>query len=151
MTPEVTIDVATPEDRPRLRAIQRAVLAEPSPDLLAVAVDGAGLALVARVDQPAQTDDPVGYALALTADEITYIPELAVTPAWQRQGIGTVLIERTAERATADGVTEIRLTVRADDDAARAFYRDCGFEVLEELPDHYETGSGAGLLLRRRL
>lgn len=151
MTPEITIDIATPEDRPRLRAIQRAVLAEPSPDLLASAVDGAGLALVAGVDQPGRTDDPVGYALALTAGEVTYVPELAVTPAWQRRGIGTALLEEIAERATADGVSEVRLTVRADDDAARAFYRDCGFEVLEELPGHYETGSGTGLLLRRLL
>ncbi|WP_136689023.1 GNAT family N-acetyltransferase [Halorhabdus amylolytica] len=169
---EITIEPATAEDHPRLRVIQRDVLAEPTPDLLAAAVDGtaaaspstgtrnatdadivdgAGLALVAQVDRPARSDDPVGYVLVLTAGDVAYVPELAVASAWQRQGVGTELIEGACERATADGATEIRLTVRAADGGARAFYRERGFELLEELPDHYEAGAGTGLLLGRPL
>lgn len=146
----VRIDDATPADSSRLRAIQRTVLPEPSPDLLAAAVDGAALGLVARVDRPTQADAPVGYAVSLTGDELAYVPELAVVPAWQRQGIGTALLEAVGDRAAKRGVDELRLTVRREDEGARAFYRERGFDVLEELPDHYETGSGAGLLLRRR-
>jgi len=144
-TPAVTIDSARPTDHARLSAIQRAVLSDPSPALLTAALDGAALALVARYDRP------VGYVLALTPGAVAYVPELAVDTPWQRRGIGTRLLGSVRDRAAATGAEELRLTVRAGDDEARAFYRDRGFEVLERVPDHYETGSGTGLLLRRPL
>ncbi|MFB6200544.1 MAG: GNAT family N-acetyltransferase [Halorhabdus sp.] len=133
-----------------MSAIQHAVLEEPSPTLLSAAVDGTGLALVARPALPDAntTDRPVGYVLVLTADAVAYVPELAVSPDWQRRGVGSVLLAAVSDRVDAE---ELRLTVRAEDDDARAFYRDRGFSLREALPDHYETGAGTGLLLGRPL
>ena len=143
--PGITLEPADADDLTGLRTIQHAVLAEPSPALLDAAVNGIATALVARFDRP------VGYLLMLTADDAAYVPELAVESDCQRQGIGTALLEAAADRARTDGATELRLTVRLEDDDASAFYRAQGFDVLERLPEHYDTGTGTGLLLTRPL
>ena len=36
----------------------------------------------------------------------------------------------------------LRLTTRADDDRARAFYESAGFDPVRTLPDHYADGDG---------
>ena len=141
----VTIRPARPTDLPELRAIQASTLSEPAPTLLTAAVEGAGLALTAVLDQAC------GYILALTADGSAYVPELAVAHSCQRRGIGTKLLEAVGQRANANGADQLRLTVRLEDDGARAFYREQGFDVIARLPDHFESGSGTGLLFARRL
>ena len=132
----MTVRPATPADGPALRAIQRAAIAEPVEDLLELALgDGGPRCLVA--------DDgtPVGYALALADGDTCYVAELAVAPDHRREGHGTALLA-----ALADGPeSELRLSVRADDDGARAFYRACGFEVVGRT-DRFES---EGLVLAR--
>ncbi|MFW5955937.1 MAG: GNAT family N-acetyltransferase [Halorhabdus sp.] len=140
-----SIRAAQTDDLPHLHAIQRATLAEPAPELLSSIVEGAGLSLVAQLDRP------VGYVLALTPGGVAYVPELAVESAVQRRGIGSQLLEAVVERAREAGAVDVRLTVRLEDEGARAFYREQGFDVRERLADHFETGSGTGLLLARQL
>lgn len=128
-----------------MNAIQHQTLVEPTPTLLRALLDGPGVVLLAERDRP------VGYAMALLADDVAYVPELAVEPDSQRDGVGSQLLGAVGERARQGGCDELRLTVRADDEDARAFYRNQGFDVVERLPEHYETGSGVGLLLAKRL
>ncbi|QGN07647.1 N-acetyltransferase [Halorhabdus sp. CBA1104] len=142
-TPAVRIRSARESDLPVLRSIQHRTLAEPAPDVLTAIVGGAGLALVAVRAQP------VGYVLALTPGKLAYVPELAVVPAHQRNGIGTQLLERVVQRAGADGARQLRVTVHADDESARRFYRDRGFDIEKRLPEQFDAGSGVGLLLVR--
>jgi ribosomal-protein-alanine N-acetyltransferase len=140
-------------DLPALRAIQAAVLAEPWEELLAVAVDGPPILLVATPRGPAtatsDTATPVGYALAVTDgdDDAGYLAELAVAPDAQGEGHGSALVDALVERLRESGVTELRVTVREVDETARAFYRDRGFERRERLPEHYERGDGFLLVL----
>ncbi|WP_459192299.1 GNAT family N-acetyltransferase [Halosimplex sp. J119] len=144
-------------DLPALRAIQTAVLAEPWEELLAVAVDGPPVLLVAtdsadEHDAPATNDGPatpVGYALAVTDgdDEAGYLAELAVAPDAQGRGHGSVLVDELVERLGESGLEELRVTVREVDERAREFYRERGFERRDRLPDHYESGDGV-LLVR---
>jgi ribosomal-protein-alanine N-acetyltransferase len=142
-------------DLPALRAIQAAVLAEPWEELLAVAADGPPILLVATPRGPAtateDTATPVGYALAVTDgdDDAGYLAELAVAPDAQGEGHGSALLDALVERLRESGVTELRVTVREVDEAARAFYRDRGFERRERLPERYERGDG--FLLARSL
>jgi ribosomal protein S18 acetylase RimI-like enzyme len=143
--PSVRIRTARDEDRPVLRSIQDQTLSEPAPELLTAIVAGAGLALVAVRDQP------VGYVLALTPGKLAYVPELAVAPAYQRRGIGTRLLDHVAQRAGADGAEQLRVTVHADDESARRFYRERGFDIQKRLPEQFTSGSGVGLLLVREL
>jgi len=134
-----------PADGAHLRAIQRAVMDHPSPQLLTAAIDGLGISLVAVSDRP------VGYVFALVGEGTAYVPEIAVDPTRQRQGIGTALLDGLLERTKAPGVDEIRLTVHADDERAREFYRTNGFSVATRLPNYYETGSGVAIVLSRPL
>lgn len=147
---------ATQDDLPRLRALQEAALEEPWPQLLALAVrEGGPCALVSATSD----GTPVGYALAVAggpddpgsregADQaVAYIAEIAVAPAHRREGRASALLEAVADRfADRDAV---RLTARADDESALAFYRANGFEAVSTIADHYQDETD-GVLLGRR-
>jgi ribosomal-protein-alanine N-acetyltransferase len=142
----MTVREARSDDLSRLAAIRAASLSEAPPSLLDVAVRGVGLVLVARAPP---SPEPVGYALATCDEErrAASLLELAVAPGHRRQGHGTALLSAVSERL-ADH-ERLRLTTRATDDRARAFYEAAGFEPLRELPDHYEDDDG--VLYDRRL
>ena len=128
-------------DLPHLRRVQTATLAEPAPDLLrAAAADGPPALFVA--------DDggPVGYAI-LVAGEVAYLPELAVAPARQGEGLGTALLDAvvTALRGREGNPDRLRVTARAGDDRARRFYESRGFDVLERLPEFFESAAGVAM------
>jgi GNAT superfamily N-acetyltransferase len=66
--------------------------------------------------------------------------EVAVTVAdgWQRRGLGTVLLERLADRARAEGVERFTALVAGDNPATRPFLQGLGGDVAV-----VEVGSGA--------
>lgn len=137
-----TVRRGRPDDLPRLRTIQAQTLAEPWPELLETAVEGQPPVYVVV------TDRPVGYAIALTdGQHVVYVPELAVHPDYQRKGHGSALVSHLAD-AYAE-FDELRLTVAADEDAARQFYEQHGFEQIDRLADNFESGDG--LLLAKEL
>ena len=140
------IDVrpARPGDRTRLSAIQSAALADPNPDLLAAAVSGPLCCLVA-VDA-----GPVGYVLAIHDDERAYLPELAVAPDRQNEGIGSTLLSAECDRLEASGIDAVRVTARASDERVGRFYEGRAFETVERVPDHYSDGTD-GIVYERRL
>lgn len=128
---------ATRSDVDRLREIQQRALAEPWPELLETAVGGYPPIYVA-VDS-----GPVGYAITVPGPEaVGYVPELAVDPAHQREGHGSALLAFVCEQLRADGYEKLRLSVLAEDDRARQFYSDCGFEFVERLPAEFDSGDG---------
>ncbi len=124
---------ATPDDRPRLLAIQAASLESNWPDLLATAITGPATVLVVGYT-------PVGYALAV-GTQPTHLAELAVTPGHRNAGHGSALLRAILERSE-----ECRLTARADDERARRFYERHGFRVEKRLPNHYETADGVAMV-----
>jgi ribosomal-protein-alanine N-acetyltransferase len=129
-------------DLPHLRRIQTVTLAEPAPDLLrAAAVDGPPALFVA------DDSGPVGYVV-LVAGEVAYLPELAVAPARQGEGVGTALVDAvvTDLRGREDSPDRLRVTARADDRRARGFYESRGFEVVERLPDFFESAAGVAMV-----
>ncbi|WP_255148783.1 GNAT family N-acetyltransferase [Halorarius halobius] len=139
------IRAARPADQAAVEALQ-SHLDAPAPDLLDAAFAGVGDLLVA-VD-----DGVVGYALAVPGDpeadpSVVYLAELVVSPEARRQGWGSALVEAVRERA--DGYDELRVTARADADAALAFYRARGFREAATLPGEFERDAGAddGVLL----
>lgn len=137
----------TGADRSRLAAIQTDALAEPWPGLLEIAVgDGPVLYVV----EPEDDGPVVGYAVALTADApLAYVPEVAVDPAWQGRGFGSALLDGLFDALRERGIDRVRLTVRAGDERARAFYADHGFTVVDRVTDHFEAGDG--LVVERTL
>lgn len=139
---------ARPADGSALRAIQRAAVAEPAPELLELAVAAAGSGTSGPRCPVAVTGDdhPVGYALALEEGASCYVAELAVAADHRRRGHGTALLEALAADTAAG---ELRLTVRAADEAARAFYAARGFEAVDHT-DRFD-GDVRGLVLAREL
>lgn len=131
----------SPRDIPQLREIQRRALAEPWPELLDSAVSGP-LEVYVLDD-----DGPVAYALVVGALENTaYVPEFAVHPAVQGGGYGSRLMDALKDRLGRGGYDALRLTVRATDERVREFYADHGFERVDRLDDHFESGDGFALV-----
>jgi len=56
------------------------------------------------------------------------IDDLAVDPAYRRQGIGGTLVEAAIQRADRRGATHLLMDTSRGDPVAREFYRACGFE-----------------------
>ena len=133
-----------PEDLAALKAIQSSALAETWPELLELSVDGPQTLLVSTDETTgdARRDTPIAYALAIAADDVAYLAEIAVTPSAQGEGRGSALLGALIERFRDTSVTEIRLTARADDDAVHAFYDDFDFEARQRIADHYADGDG---------
>ncbi|QSG09523.1 GNAT family N-acetyltransferase [Halapricum desulfuricans] len=133
----MTVREIRADDRDRLREIQQAVLSDPSPSVLAAALDGPLFGLVAE-----DSGAVVGYLLAVIGETRTYVPELAVAADTQRRGHGSALLAAAIDRLCERSVRTVRLTTRADDPAARAFYEQQGFESVERIPDHYDDADG---------
>jgi ribosomal-protein-alanine N-acetyltransferase len=136
---DVPIREAADADLLRVEAIRAVALPDSSPRLLAFGVRGPAVSLVACPEAV------VGYALVLPDDrrEDAYLAELAVAPGHRRQGYGRALLEAAARRSSDHD--RLTLTTRADDDRARAFYREAGFTPAERLPDHYDGADGVRL------
>jgi 8-oxo-dGTP diphosphatase len=56
------------------------------------------------------------------------IDDLAVDPAYRRQGIGAALVEAAIQQANRRGATHLLMDTARGDPTARDFYQACGFE-----------------------
>jgi ADP-ribose pyrophosphatase YjhB (NUDIX family)/predicted GNAT family acetyltransferase len=133
-TQKINIRDAHPEDEARMLELLPLVPAnaDMSPDELLAAAqrlrERLGLEiLVAEVDGRV-----VGF-LALSFIPVlsglrALIDDLAVDPAYQRQGIGAALVEAAVQRADRRGVTHLLIDTSRGDPSACDFYRACGFE-----------------------
>jgi ribosomal-protein-alanine N-acetyltransferase len=131
-----TVRAGTPADLSALRRIQAAAIAEPWPELLDLAVGpGPRLRVVA-------TDRPVGYAVAVVAEDVAVVPELAVDPGTQGRGLGSTLLASLLDELWDAGVGRVRLTARAGDDRARSFYESRGFDAVDRLQAHFADDDG---------
>lgn len=136
-----TIRPGRPADEASLRQIQQRTLAEPWPELLDAALTGPPPLFV--LDDGAA----IGYAIVIAEGSQAYVPELAVHPDRQGEGHGSSLLSALFDEF--DDHAELRLTVRAVDERAQQFYDDHGFEQIDRIDGHFESGDG--LLLARSL
>ncbi|MBK6004507.1 GNAT family acetyltransferase [Ramlibacter ginsenosidimutans] len=59
---------------------------------------------------------------------------LAVAPAHQRQGLGTLLVRRVEEEMLVRGCPKVSLLVRSANEQVRAFYRKLGYAQDDSVP-----------------
>jgi aminoglycoside 3-N-acetyltransferase I len=77
-------------------------------------------------------DEVVGgltaHELPMTRDESTelFLYDLAVSPAWQRQGVASMLVRTLTAQAAAAGIAVTFVPADDDDEHALAFYRSLG-------------------------
>jgi ribosomal protein S18 acetylase RimI-like enzyme len=88
----------------------------------------AGLAWVA-VDPK---DQPVAYLIADPVDGGLHVEQVSVHPSYARRGIGRSLLERVATHAVAGGSPVLTLITFEHVPWNAAYYRRCGFRVLDE-------------------
>lgn len=110
-----------------------------------------GFALVAT--EPGPDAAPAGFVLCLAADPAVDIAALGVLPEHRRRGIGAALVAAAARSARTAGAEALLLEVAADNAAAIALYRGCGFAPAARRRDYYRRPGGRcdALVLRRPL
>lgn len=69
----------------------------------------------------------VGYVLYWVLPGEVDIHNLAVHPAYRRQGIGSSLLQGVVEEAKINGSTRVTLEVRKSNEAAQRLYHSLGF------------------------
>jgi len=87
-------------------------------------------------------DVPVGYMLVGPGDRetgITHGAGLGLLPAWRGRGIGPALVEATAARLQAAGISAVHLLA---DPNHHAFYRRVGFIEVAQRQTMGATGTG---------
>ena len=78
-----------------------------------------------------------GFAIMELGDERAHLVLLAVRPSHRRLGIGQRLLEWLLESARVAGMASIHLELRANNEAARRFYRAMGFYETVLVPGYY--------------
>lgn len=90
----------------------------------------------------------VGFGIMDFGDERAHLVLLAVQPARRRRGIGRALVEWLLESARTAGMASIHLELRADNEAARRFYRALGFSETVLMPRYYGGREAAMRMIR---
>jgi [ribosomal protein S18]-alanine N-acetyltransferase len=83
-----------------------------------------------------------GFAIMEFGDERAHLVLLAVRPSHRRLGIGQRLLDWLLESARVAGMASIHLELRANNDAARRFYRAMSFYETVLVPGYYRSGEG---------
>lgn len=146
MRSELQIAPASADDLPALLEIERASFTDPwTEEMMRAQVSGDGkLMTVARICGTA-----VGYAgLMVVLDEGT-ISNVAVLPAFRRQGTARALIGDMVGRAEALGLSFLTLEVRESNAPARALYAGCGFSDVGLRRGYYENPRENAMLMTR--
>jgi ribosomal protein S18 acetylase RimI-like enzyme len=79
------------------------------------------------------------------------ILNIAVHPAFRRNGIGRKLFEATVEKCLSQNVESIWLEVRKNNDEAVSFYKKNGFEVIYTRKDYYQNPVDDALVMKAAL
>lgn len=74
---------------------------------------------------------------------------LAVAPAYRRQGIGRKLVEELIRRLKEQGTHVLVLEVRASNDPAIGLYEELGFIQVGHRPNYYVHPKEDALILRK--
>jgi ribosomal protein S18 acetylase RimI-like enzyme len=101
-----------------------------------------------------QGEVAIGYGMALKSRLRNgavkgRVYSLAVAPAWQRHGVGKLLMDHLERWLAGSHAGFITLEAQGKNRRAIQFYRKRGYQVFERLPGYY--ASGDGLRLRRAI
>ena len=103
-------------------------------------------------DQGRRTgSDIVGHAVIWWAADEAELATLAVGPAFRRQGIAGVLLDRLIHEISTQGVRSVFLEVRASNQAALALYLGRGFREVGLRKHYYDHPREDARVLQRRL
>jgi ribosomal-protein-alanine N-acetyltransferase len=93
-------------------------------------------------------EEILGYGICQKKGEKGIIFSIAVKRKWQNLGIGTKILENLLEILKKEGVKEILLHVRENNQRAISFYKNLGFEIKERVERYYFNGHNAFLMVK---
>jgi ribosomal-protein-alanine N-acetyltransferase len=79
-----------------------------------------------------------------------HILTIDVLPKFQRAKVGTALLEASEDRLQQEGCNAVLLETAVNNQAALAFYKRNGYEILETIPRYYLNSIDA-LVMGKRL
>ena len=147
--PLLVIARATAEQIEAIAAIERACFSDPwsAESFTSLCEPGAPwIFLSARMDR-----EICGYAVASAVCDEGEIANIAVAPAWQQQGVGTMLLIATLRELMLQGAESVYLEVRASNTAARRLYERRGFEATGLRRGYYTLPREDAIVMRRAL
>jgi ribosomal-protein-alanine N-acetyltransferase len=83
-------------------------------------------------------EELLGYVGLMTVLDEGYLSNVAVSPAYRRQGIAEALLTALLARARARKLSFVTLEVRAGNTPAQALYRKLGFQEVGVRRAYYE-------------
>jgi len=145
-TDDVRIRQATRGDLSNISHLESQVFDEPWSYSVFEGFLGEPAFLIAELD-----GELLGYVVADWTPnygrDFGHIKDLAVHPDARRHGLGRLLLRHAVSRLLVEGVTRIKLEVRASNEAAQQLYNDEGFSVVRRMPRYYSDGETALLLV----
>jgi ribosomal-protein-alanine N-acetyltransferase len=93
----------------------------------------------------------LGWAGILVIAETAEIMTVGVVPSARRAGTGRRMLDVLLAEAVTRGATEVFLEVRTDNAAARAMYRDAGFDEIGIRRGYYAGGTVDAVTMRKEL
>jgi ribosomal-protein-alanine N-acetyltransferase len=84
----------------------------------------------------------IGYCIQSHAANECHLLNLCIAPAWQRRGLGSILLEHAIRLARGQGCESMYLEVRPSNPAGYLLYSKNGFAVVGERPNYYRTREG---------
>ena len=106
--------------------------------------------VVAESAVPDGAGELAGYAGLLVPGPEADVQTIAVAPAAQGRGVGTLLLRALTAQAVRSGANSLLLEVRADNAPAIALYEREGFERISVRRRYYQPGDIDALIMRRR-
>lgn len=94
-------------------------------------------------------DTLVGYVGSQSVMGWADMMNLAVAPAYRRNGIGEKLVLQLVQHLQANQVTCLTLEVRASNESAIRLYAKLGFEEVGRRPGYYHKPKEDALILRK--
>jgi [ribosomal protein S18]-alanine N-acetyltransferase len=95
-----------------------------------------------------------GYGIVSVAAGESHVLNVCIDPAWQRLGMGRILMEHVISAAREIGAERMILEVRPTNESARALYDSLGFNEIGLRSGYYPDHSGVredALVLAREL
>jgi ribosomal-protein-alanine N-acetyltransferase len=108
-----------------------------SPGQLAAAFRAASSATVIDVNGRV-----AGYQISTVNPQGGHLARLAVDPAYQRQGIGTALLDDLLNRFLEQGIVDVSVNTQADNHSSLELYRKFGFRLVDESYPVYQFKLG---------
>ncbi len=84
----------------------------------------------------------IGYAVVMLALEQAHLLNLSIAAAQQRQGFGSLLLQRLCDLARAQGARQMMLEVRPSNAAGLRLYQQHGFARIGLRRDYYPAENG---------